>query len=86
MALIGAIISPFTDPLLIMIIKILMFLDLLVIIISLFSGMFFLVKDEGKTKKTVNALTVRVIASVVMVILIAIGIYTGQLQPHGLGV
>jgi len=66
-------------------IKILIFLDLFIIIASLFSGAVFLVKEKGQNKKMVNALTVRVIASVIMVILIAVGIQTGALTPHGVG-
>ncbi|MFZ3154166.1 twin transmembrane helix small protein [Pseudomonas sp.] len=55
---------------------------LLATLISLFSGLFFLVKDEGKTSRVVNALTVRVTLTALTVALIAWGFYSGQLVPH----
>lgn len=55
---------------------------LLATLISLFSGLFFLVKDEGKTSRVVNALTVRVTLTALTVALIAWGFYSGQLVSH----
>ncbi|CAE6885670.1 MULTISPECIES: twin transmembrane helix small protein [Pseudomonas] len=55
---------------------------LLATLVSLFSGLFFLVKDEGRTSRVVNALTVRVSLAVLTVALIAWGFYTGQLASH----
>lgn len=55
---------------------------LLATLISLFSGLFFLVKDEGKTSRLVNALTVRVTLTALTVALIAWGFYSGQLVSH----
>ncbi|HUE93807.1 twin transmembrane helix small protein [Pseudomonas sp.] len=52
---------------------------LLATLVSLFSGLFFLVKDEGQTSKVVNALTLRVSLTALTVALIAWGFYTGQL-------
>ena len=50
-------------------------------LISLFSGLFFLVKDEGRTSRLVTALFVRVILSALTIALIAWGFYSGQLHP-----
>ena len=55
---------------------------LLATLVSLFSGLFFLVKDEGRTSRVVNALTVRVTLTALTVGLIAWGFYSGQLVPH----
>ena len=52
---------------------------LLATLVSLFSGLFFLVKDEGRTSRVVNALTVRVSLTALTVALIAWGFYSGQL-------
>jgi hypothetical protein len=52
---------------------------LLATLISLFSGLFFLVKDESRSMRVVNALTVRVILTSLTVALIAWGFYSGQL-------
>lgn len=50
-------------------------------LISLFSGLFFLVNDAGRTSRVVTALAVRVILSALIVALMAWGFYSGQLQP-----
>lgn len=55
---------------------------LLATLASLFSGLFFLVKDEGRSSRLVNALTVRVTLTAITVGLIAWGLYSGQLTPH----
>ena len=66
-----------------MLAKILIVLILLVIIGSLFSGLFYLVKDKGASERTVRALTVRISLSVLLFILLMLGYATGVLQPHG---
>ena len=55
---------------------------LLATLASLFSGLFFLVKDEGRGSRVVNALTVRVILAALTLALIAWGFYSGQLVTH----
>ncbi|MFG3452118.1 twin transmembrane helix small protein [Pseudomonas knackmussii] len=50
-------------------------------LVSLFSGLFFLVKDEGQTSRVLTALFVRVSLTAMTVALIAWGFYSGQLQP-----
>jgi hypothetical protein len=67
-----------------MITKIIIVVFLFAIIGSLFSGLFFLMKDKGASERTVKALTVRVSLSVLLFILLMIGFATGVLQPHGI--
>ena len=55
---------------------------LLATLVSLFSGLFFLVKDEGHGSRVVNSLSVRVVLTVITVALIAWGFYSGQLVSH----
>jgi hypothetical protein len=55
-----------------------------IIIVSLFSGMYFLLHDRGKSTRTVKALTVRIILSLVLFALLMIGYWLGWLHPHGL--
>ena len=55
---------------------------LLATLVSLFSGLFFLVRDEGRGSRLVNALTLRVILASVTLALIAWGFYSGQLVSH----
>ena len=65
--------------------KILVTLILFTIIVSLFSGLFFLIRDKGASDRTVRALTVRISLSVLLFVLLMIGYATGLLQPHGVG-
>lgn len=51
-------------------------------VVSLFSGLFFLVKDEGNSNRLVNALTVRVVLAVITLALIVWGFFSGQLVSH----
>jgi hypothetical protein len=57
-------------------------LMLLATVASLFSGLFFLVKDDGRGTRVVNALTVRVVLTAITVALVAWGFYSGQITPH----
>lgn len=57
-------------------------LMLLATLASLFSGLVFLVKDEGRGFRVVNALTVRVGLTALTVALVAWGFYSGQLVSH----
>jgi hypothetical protein len=55
---------------------------LLATVASLFSGLFFLVKDQGRTSRVVTALTIRVSLAALTLALIAWGLYSGQLSSH----
>lgn len=55
---------------------------LLATVVSLFSGLFFLVKDEGRGSRVVNALTIRVILAAATLALITWGFFSGQLVSH----
>lgn len=51
---------------------------LLAILVSLFSGLFFLVKDTDGQSRLVNALSVRITLTVAVMVLIAYGFWSGQ--------
>ena len=51
-------------------------------VVSLFSGLVFLVKDEGNSNRLVTALTVRVVFAVITLALITWGFFSGQLVSH----
>ena len=57
-------------------------LMLIATVVSLFSGLFFLVKDDSRSNRLVNALSVRVALAAITVGLIAWGFYSGQLVSH----
>ncbi len=65
-----------------MIIKYLIVAVLLAIVFSLGSGMFFMLKDKGRSKRMVTSLTVRIGLSVALFILLFVAWYFGLLQPH----
>ena len=67
-----------------MLIKTLIVIALLAIVVSLGSGMVFLMKDKGQTDRTARALTLRIVLSVSLFGLIMLGIFTGHIKPHGL--
>ncbi|MCW3150485.1 twin transmembrane helix small protein [Stutzerimonas stutzeri] len=54
---------------------------LLATLISLFSGLVFLVKDEGRSSRVVTALFIRVTLTALTVLLIGWGFWSGQLRP-----
>lgn len=57
--------------------KILILLFILVIVGSLFTALYTLVKDRGESDRTVRALTVRVAVSVLLFALLMAGFYFG---------
>ena len=57
-------------------------LMLIATVVSLFSGLVFLVKDEGNSNRLVTALTVRVVFAVITLALITWGFFSGQLVSH----
>ena len=57
-------------------------LMLLATVASLFSGLFFLVKDDSQSDRLLKALTVRVCLAVATLPLVAWGFYSGQLVSH----
>lgn len=48
-------------------------------VVSLFSGLFFLVKDGGDSTRLLKALTIRVSLAAITLALIAWGFYSGRL-------
>ncbi|WP_212626107.1 twin transmembrane helix small protein [Pseudomonas sp. PP3] len=57
-------------------------LMLIATVVSLFSGLFFLVKDDSSSTRLVIALSVRVALATITVGLIAWGFFSGQLVSH----
>jgi hypothetical protein len=62
--------------------KVAIVLMLLATMVSLFSGLFFLVKDDSQSNRLFTALTVRVTLAVMTLALIAWGFHSGQLVSH----
>lgn len=64
--------------------KVILVLLLLAIVASLFSGLFFLMKDDSSKRRTLTALKVRVGLSIALLIFLALAFWQGWLRPHGL--
>ena len=64
--------------------KTLIIINLLLILASLASGVVFLVRDNGKSLRVVQSLTVRVALSASLIVLLLTGYFTGAIQPHGI--
>ena len=47
------------------------------VVVSLFSGLFFLHRDKGKSRRVVNSLTLRVALSISVFLLLMISYYFG---------
>ena len=65
-----------------MLIKYLVVLILLAIVISLGSGLYFLLTDKGGSKRMVNSLTVRIGLSVALFVMLFIAWAFELIQPH----
>ena len=63
-----------------LLVKFIVLLLLAFVIISLFSGLYFLVKDKGQTNRTVNALSVRIGLSILAIVVVMIAGATGVIE------
>ncbi len=63
--------------------KIVVIVLLLMILASLGSGLFFLINDRGKNRRTVKALTFRIGLSVALFLLLMLAYAAGLIKPHG---
>lgn len=65
--------------------KILVIAILLIILLSLSGGLFFLIKDKKRnSNKMVTSLSFRVGLSLLLFFLLFYGFYSGLIQPHGI--
>lgn len=65
-------------------IKIIVLVLVALILVSLASGLYYLVKDKGTTERTVKALTWRVGLSALLFVLLMAGYYLGFIPKTGL--
>ena len=64
--------------------KILVALAFILIIASLASALFFMMRDKGKSKRTVNALAMRVGLSITLFMLLLAAYKLGWIEPTGI--
>ena len=63
-----------------LLVKLIVLLLLGFVIVSLFSGLYSLVKDKGQTNRTVNALSVRIGLSIVAIVVVMVAGATGVIE------
>ncbi len=61
--------------------KLLVILVMFAMAVSLFSGLFFLVRDRGKSDRTVISLSIRVALAFVLLVLLALGFMARMNTP-----
>ena len=64
--------------------KVLVIITMFVILFALGSGLYYLVKDTGNSKRTVKALSWRIGLSIALFLFLFIAYSMGWIQPHGI--
>ena len=64
--------------------KLLIIAFLAVILWNLGAGLYYMMVDKGTTDRTVRSLSWRIGISVLLIALVALGIFTGVIKPHGI--
>ncbi|MBI1731732.1 MAG: twin transmembrane helix small protein [Gammaproteobacteria bacterium] len=64
--------------------KIAVVILLLAVLVSLASGLVFLIRDKGQSDRTVKSLTLRIVLSIALFVLLFIGFAAGLIRPHGI--
>lgn len=67
-----------------MIAKTIIIVSMVVILITLGSGLVFLVKDKGETKRTAKSLTMRIGLSMSLFLFLFVAFALGWIQPHAM--
>ncbi len=66
--------------------KILVVVAFLALILwNLGAGLYYMLSDKGQSKRTVNALTKRIILSIALILLVVLANYMGWIEFHGVG-
>ncbi|MFM6988744.1 MAG: twin transmembrane helix small protein [Arenimonas sp.] len=63
--------------------KLLIIAFILVIVWNLGAGLYYMMVDKGKSDRTVKSLSWRIGLSVLLILLVVAGIFTGVIKPHG---
>ena len=64
--------------------KLLIIAFVLLILWNLGAGLYYMMVDKGKTDRTVKSLSWRIGLSVLLILLVMLGIFTGVIKPHGI--
>jgi len=64
--------------------KIVILILLLAVLVSLFSGLYFVYKDKGQSNRAVVSLTIRISLSVLVFVILMVSYYFGWIPKGGL--
>ncbi len=62
--------------------RIIVILFIIVILASLGSALYYMVKDRGATRRTARALTIRIALSIMLFLLLMLGFYSGLITTR----
>lgn len=62
--------------------RIVVILFIIIILVSLGSALYYLVKDRGTTSRTAKALTIRIALSITLFLLLLLGFQTGMITTR----
>lgn len=62
--------------------RIIVIIFIIIILGSLGSALYYMVKDRGTGERMVKALTIRIVLSIVLFLLLMLGFYTGLITSH----
>lgn len=65
--------------------KLIIIVFLVLILYNLGAGLYYMMVDKGQNDRMVRSLTWRIGLSVALIVLVALGIWTGVIKPHDLG-
>ncbi len=65
--------------------KLILLILMATILIALFVGLFFLMKENGSSQKALKSLFVRVGLSLLLIFLLILSFYMGWIVPHAVG-
>lgn len=68
-----------------MVVKLIVIIAMVIIIGALSSGLIFLVRDKGQSKRTVKALTWRISLSLILFIFLLVAFKLHWIVPHNIG-
>jgi TRAP-type C4-dicarboxylate transport system permease large subunit len=64
--------------------KIVIIVLLFAVVVSLFSGLYFVYKDKGTTNRAVISLTIRIVLSLLVFVILIVSYYFGWIPERGL--
>ena len=64
--------------------KLVIIVFLLVILWNLGAALYYMIVDKGRSNRTVTSLSWRIGLSVTLILLVALGLFTGVIKGHGI--